>query len=322
LARADGRRACDSIVPPQRLGQIGDWTTSDGTRYDSDMSYENSTSKDYDPGRPAAAPPAPPGKQGLRERLLAEVWPRLKPTLWQTWLNLQIWVPFLQNPNTRARQIIYWGREHREGHAWRVGLPAICWYCGRGENLRSREYDVELRSFEYALQIGAATIGVSSLLLLVAWWRGAWVSLLFALLTVIVGVGLILLKSWHERVRLVMWSCRDHADAMTRPDFVIDENQLHVVMPTETLASAAQEELNAERRRLATQKGTGGGSTSAAGGTSWGTATPRASEDRKPSGPSEATAPPPSYKPVYNTPNAPELPPIKLFGEDEEADQK
>jgi hypothetical protein len=286
------------------------------------MSYESSPSQSYEPGRPAADPGAPPGRNGLRERFATEIWPRLKPTLHQSWLNLQIWIPFLQNANTRARQIIYWGREHREGHAWRVGLPAVCWNCGRGEALRSREYDVEIRSFEYALQIGAATVGFSFFLLLISYWRGSWRFLLFTLVVALAGVGLMLLKSWRERVRLVMWSCRDHADTMLRPDLVIDENQLHVIMPTETLAAAAQEELNAERRRLQMQKGTGGGGTVAGGGSTWGTATPaRPAQERAPSA-REDSAPPPSYKPVHNMPNAPELPPIKLFGEDEEAEQK
>ncbi|MBX3413134.1 MAG: hypothetical protein KF708_10635 [Pirellulales bacterium] len=282
------------------------------------MSYESTSSQGYEAGRPPGDPGSPRGKSSLRERFATFVWPRLKPRLWQTWLNLQIWLPFLQNPNARARQIIYWGREHREGHAWRIGLPAVCWYCGRGEGLRSREYDVEVRSFEYALQIGAATAGFSLFFLLIAYWRGSWWFLLFALITALAGVGMLFLKSWHERVRLVMWSCPDHAAAMLRPDLVVDENQLHMVMPTETLAGAAQEELNAERRRLAAQKGAGGGSGSS-GGTSWSTPPSRSAE----AGPVPlANDAPPAYKPVYNTPNAPELPPIKLFGEDDEEEQK
>jgi len=288
------------------------------------MTYESPPSKDDEPNGSSVDPAPLAGNRpsGLRQRITEQIWPRWKPRFWQTWLNLQVWVPFLQNPNTRARQILYWGREHREGHSWRIALPAVCWHCGRTEGLRSREYDVDIRSFEYALQLAVATAGSALLVLLLALWMSSWKLLLFALLLVGGGIGVILIKSWHERVRLVMWTCREHGDTMKRPDLVIDDNQLHVIMPTETLAGAAQEELNAERRRLATLKGAGSTGTSASYGSGGAMGTAPAGEQHRPAAGAADGAPPPVYKPAFNTPNAPELPPIKLFGDDEEAEQK
>lgn len=287
------------------------------------MSYDSRTSRAYEPARPADAPAPESGRpKGMRQRFTEQIWPRWKPRLWQTWLNLQVWVPFLQNPNTRAKQILYWGREHREGHTWRVGLPAVCWHCGRTEALRSREYDVEIRSFEYALQIAVAAAGATLLMLLIALWRGSWPFFLFALLLAAAGVSLILIKSWRERIRLVMWSCREHGDAMTRPDLVVDDNQLHVIMPTETLAGAAQEELNAERRRLASQKGAGGGAPSASFGAGAAGRSSIPIDERRATASDASNTPPAVYKPAFNAPSPAELPPIKLFGEEDETEQK
>lgn len=229
----------------------------------------------------------------------------LRPCLAQTWLNLRIWIPFLLNPDLRQRRVRYWGREHREGDTWRIGLPAQCWHCGRTEGLRSREYDVDRRGFEYPLQIVAATLGSALLLAFFAWLLSSSFLWLLTLIVVAGGVGILLLKSWSERVRLVMWTCGDHADTMPSPEYVVDQNELHVFLPTVGLAEATQADLTDERRRKGRYSG---GATSGAG------AEPRPRGDHPTPPPSGDSTLPFGFAPP---PKSVELPPIKLSGDED-----
>ncbi len=55
-------------------------------------------------------------------------------------------------------------------------------------------------------------------------------------------------KSWPERVRLLQWTCNEHADGMRQPEIVVYENELHLILATQELADAASAELVAKRR--------------------------------------------------------------------------
>ena len=80
-------------------------------------------------------------------------------------------------------------------------------------------------------------------------WRGICALLLglwlyfplavFSLAILAGGCGFLYVKSWPERVRLVQWTCNDHADAMRQPEIVVYENELHLILATQELADAA-----------------------------------------------------------------------------------
>ena len=82
----------------------------------------------------------------LRERL---IW--LRPLARQAWINLQVWLPILQNRTERERVVKFHPREHREGTRWSLDLPKQCWQCGATETLWDRELELEVRAFEYPL---------------------------------------------------------------------------------------------------------------------------------------------------------------------------
>src|SRR5262245_24462658 len=63
----------------------------------------------------AALPPPPLPAAARGESFWDRVKPILKPFTDAAWLHLQVWVPFLANPQLRARQVKYRARENRDG---------------------------------------------------------------------------------------------------------------------------------------------------------------------------------------------------------------
>lgn len=173
--------------------------------------------------------------------------PVVKPWLDAAWLHLQVWIPFLANPQLRARQVKYRARENRDGLEWVIRLPKQCWQCGTKTGLKSRSYDKDIRTFEFAISIIGVTLGCFMLLLLVGVFFHP--ALLMAPLSLLVGAGVVFIKSWVERVELMMWTCDAHADGMRCPEIVIEDEMLVLHAPTPALADAAIEELRAERSK-------------------------------------------------------------------------
>lgn len=248
------------------------------------------------------SPLAKSGSVAAPSSAAARIWHDLRPKLHQTWLNLRVWMPVLLNPSERQRQIRYWARESCEGHTWMIALPARCWYCGRTDGLRTREYRTEVRGFEYPLLILATAAGAALFLLLFS-----WVAALLALLLAAVGIAV---KSWREDVRLVISTCDEHAADLRRPDMVLDQGELFVYSPTHQLAAAAIDELKAARRQAASTLGReGGGRTLNVAAASSGDPPPLPrSSDGPTGGP---------YRP-RTAPMVPDLPPIKLAGDDDD----
>jgi hypothetical protein len=188
-----------------------------------------------------------PGSQG--PNFVDRVKPILKPMVDEAWLNLQVWIPFLANPQLRARQVKYRARENRDGMEWSVKLPRQCWECGTKTAIKSRSYDKDIRTFEHGVSIIGVTLGCFMLLVLVG-LVFRWVPpLVMAPLSLVVGGGVLFIKSWIERVELTMWTCDAHADAMRCPELVIEDELLVVHAANPVLADAAIEELRAERSK-------------------------------------------------------------------------
>jgi len=55
-------------------------------------------------------------------------------------------------------------------------------------------------------------------------------------------------KSWSEHVRLLIFTCPDHADQLRSPLMVAYDNGLYMILPTEGLMQKAREELALKRR--------------------------------------------------------------------------
>jgi hypothetical protein len=222
------------------------------------------------------------------KRLAGHAWKESLPFRQWIWLNLRVWLPFLATPDFRERKVSYGGRENRDGTKWNVNLPKQCWQCSKKDGLRSREYESDSRSFEAPVGILVCTVGLAIFALLIGLWL-YYPLALFSFAILLGGCVLMYVKSWPERVRLVQWTCNEHADAMRQPEIVVYENELHLILATHELADAAGAELAAKRR---------------AGGQH---AEPRADSTVDPMARVEASPPPKpqGYK-------RDELPPIKL----------
>jgi len=181
------------------------------------------------------------------KRLAGHAWQESLPFRRWAWLNLRVWVPFLATPDFRDRQVAYGGRENRDGTKWNVNLPKQCWQCSKKDGLRSREYEVDTRSFEAPVAILACTVGVALCALLLGLWLYMPLAL-FSFAILAGGCVMLYVKSWPERVRLLQWTCNEHADGMRQPEFVVYENELHLILATSELADAASAELAAKRR--------------------------------------------------------------------------
>jgi hypothetical protein len=127
-------------------------------------------------------------------------------------------------------------------------------------------------------------------------------------LIVVAACGLLLLKSWHEVVRLTMFSCPVHVGEMRSPEMAIDDQKLHVFLPTPELAAATVEQIAERRKHHARSR------TMAAEGS----ASQRSFAAVEPP-PSSRSAPAPSEAPLPFTPRpeAVDLPPIKLAGDED-----
>jgi hypothetical protein len=194
------------------------------------------------------------------KRLAGHAWKESLPFRRWAWLNLRVWVPFLATPDFRNRQVSYGGRENRDGTKWTVNLPKQCWQCSKKDGLRSREYEADARSFEAPVAILACTLGLAVFALLIGLWL-YWPLAVFSLAILAGGCVFMYVKSWPEQVRLVQWTCNDHADAMRQPEIVVYENELHLILATPELTEAANAELVARRRASGKQSETGSGAT-------------------------------------------------------------
>lgn len=232
----------------------------------------------------------------------------LRPRVYQAWCNLRVWLPFFDTPNRRARLVRYSPNDGRTGLAWDLVLPKQCCRCGKTEQLTSRDFNVPVRAFDYPLHIagvaGLMAFGVLFLAFIAftIQYFTILLSLLFlAAFIVTVAGGLLWAKSWDEDVRLRLWACPDHADQLEAPDMVLNDNDLSVVLPSDSLADAANAELK-ERRR--------GKHRSGADSTA-----PMPTR-------SHSSGPPPAIPidapPVPRRPVVPDLPPIRLAGDDDD----
>jgi hypothetical protein len=242
---------------------------------------------------------------------LRERWIWLRPLARQAWINLQVWLPFLQNRTERERLVKFHPREHREGTRWSLDLPKQCWQCGATETLWDRELELEVRAFEYPLQVLAGMLGAAGFFLLLAWAFGSLKMVAFYLLSLIVGGIVLWVKSWPETVKMRMWTCPQHAAEMRAPTMGIEEGELFLFMPSEGLADEARRELRRarlERDSLlpgAPRSGPPGGEAADVGQGGRGAGTPGGGVGA----PARPAAP---AAPLF-----PELPPIKLAGDDE-----
>lgn len=216
----------------------------------------------------------------------------------QAWLNIQVWIPALLNPPLEACKVTYWAREHRDAMTWKIALPKRCWHCSTDIDLRRREYDRRIRSFQAPLPIAGTAAGIFLLLLAIAYLFGSWKFGVLAVVSVVVGIAVIWLKSWEERVRLLIWTCDQHADELTRPRYVVDQNELVMFLPTESLAEITRADLKEERRGRAAKAGID-------------TSSPATERPTRPATEGHAPPPPPPVKPR-------DLPPIKLAGDEED----
>jgi hypothetical protein len=186
---------------------------------------------------------APPARPSWRTRL----WRRWRPTLWQAWLNVRAWIPFLANPFERKRLVRYTAREKRRGLVWSVDLPAHCYHCGTGDDLSIRRVSRQVRSFEYPVAIVAGTLAAMLSIALLQLLLGLWLTLLIWAALAALGTAIFFLKSWRERVELVLWTCETDAPAFEPPDVVVHDEELYLYLPSVKLAKAAAAELKNER---------------------------------------------------------------------------
>ena len=240
---------------------------------------------------------------------LRERWVWLRPLARQAWINLQVWLPILQNRTERERLVKFHPREHREGTRWSLDLPKQCWQCGATETLWDRELELEVRAFEYPLQVLAGMLGAAGFFLFVAWVAGSWKSLLLYLLSLIVGGIVLWVKSWPETVKMRLWTCPQHAAEMRAPTMGIEEGELFLFMPSEGLADEARRELR--RARLERDSLLPGAPRS---GQPAGEAEETGAGGRSGGGASSGA---PTRPVTPSGPLFPELPPIKLAGDEE-----
>jgi uncharacterized membrane protein len=168
--------------------------------------------------------------------------------LGQAWLNLVVWYPFLLGGGLLARRVVYDGREVSQGGKWSLTLPKQCWCCGTQQRVESQQISRDVRTYDVPpamLLLGAV---VAVLLLLIGVFKSIWIAVL-GLVLVGAGAVLLMLKSWREPVRMVIWSCDAHADDLRTPDLVIYDNELYLFTPSASLAEAATAELMARRRK-------------------------------------------------------------------------
>jgi hypothetical protein len=125
-------------------------------------------------------------------------------------------------------------------------------------------------------------------------------------MVIVIAAAVVMLKSWREDVRITMFSCREHQSTARCPDMAIDDQKLHVFLPTVELATAAASEIAAKRKDHARKRGMGGDESQSE--RSYAAAPPR-----------PAPSPAPSDEPIrLMRPEPVDLPPIRLAGDEEE----
>jgi hypothetical protein len=222
---------------------------------------------------------------------LRAVW---NPAWAQARQNLRVWIPWLATRRDAACRVCVPSRDHRTGLNWEVALPRQCWFCATTERLEARTFDRDVRCFEHPLQIVGVALAISAFcLLLTCIW---WVMAIVAWVALIGGAVVVLLKSWHEQVQVTLWACPDHRATLRRPEMVVFDDDLTLILGSESLTAAMRAQLKA-LRKVGPRDATEG-------------ATSRSSDSSAPS-----TQYAPSTPPLQ--PRA-ELPKIKLAGDEEE----
>ncbi len=225
-------------------------------------------------------------------------WQAVRPLVDQATLNLRVWIPALSTPDMKGRQVRYRARENRVGLKWQVALPQQCWQCGKTTGVEQRESSRSVRCFDNPVAIVSGAYG-SAVVLLLLWAFLPWgLPLKLAILLAIGGSALLFIKSWKERVRIVIWTCPEHAADLPDCGCAVNEDELYLFVPSESLAETARAEQQAARRR---EQGP--------------PASKAASDASAPPPPSAAEPPSPSRSLGSRT----ELPPLKLDGEEDEA---
>ncbi|MEX2560449.1 MAG: hypothetical protein WD403_11070 [Pirellulales bacterium] len=269
------------------------------------------------PSRPANEPgPAPPepaqdaehpaqkGSPGTSARLKERAGPYWE----QAWLNLRVWAPALANPHFRARLIKYRPSENRTALQWQVVLPRQCCQCGAAENLRSRAFRRDVRTFETPITLLTGTWGLAAFLLFV-WLVLGWSwPLHFGRILLLIGPGLLWLKSWKEEVRVSMWACPAHFDGVSAPGLVIHDDELFIQVPSSSLAETAKAELVAARRQRRHYPEAVAGAPQ-----------PSPAASRPPPAGEKQGGPPSTEPAPFVPPPRGELPPIKLAGDEDES---
>jgi hypothetical protein len=201
-------------------------------------------------GKPAAGDPqASPSPAGdPQPGFWTRVRPYVRPVADSAWLNARVWLPVLATPQFRACKVNYAAREGRDGTKWDIALPKQCWQCGSSDRLMQREYEQPLRGFESPIAILVCTVSIALLLLLLAVWMRSGTCVWLAMFTLLGGGAFMFVKSWSEHVRLVIFTCPDHADNLRSPLMVAYDNELHMILPNETFTQKAREELALKRR--------------------------------------------------------------------------
>jgi len=183
---------------------------------------------------------------------------RLQPRLRQAGLNLRTWLTLPLKPDVRACLVRYTAREHRTGLTWDVELPVQCWRCAAQSGLKRKRIKRDIRAFGSAVPWAAG--GALLIALLLAAQCFLWMVFKYVWLGLanwaIVFLGIPFLvalvvrwRSWRETIRVSVFTCPEHADDLTPPDAVVDDEQLHLFLPTPELAEEAWAELRDARRR-------------------------------------------------------------------------
>lgn len=214
-----------------------------------DASPENAPPPDDKSAPTETEPPPHPGW-----------WERARPRLRQTRLNLRVWLGMPLPPAMRDCVVRYTARENRVGLEWDVELPVQCWRCAAQSGLRRKRIKRLVRAFGSAVPIAAGAavlIAILFSLQCLVWvvfresLLGIGALTLIVLALPLLAAAIIRLRSWRESVRVSIFACAEHADELPPPDAVVDDEQLHLILPTASLAEEAWAELRDARRRLA-----------------------------------------------------------------------
>ncbi len=200
---------------------------------------------------------------------------------------LKVWIPFLANPHERNCLVRYGVRDARVGLEWQIDWPEQCWECGEVENLRRRHFSLEVRAYEKAVVIIGVTLATTLAFGLLTCVTGVGIALMLMTITMMVGAGIIITKSWNENVELGVFTCKEHAKR-ARPLMTIDDESLYILAPSSQIADAASADV-ADRRRRKERPIDRRSSTARSGGSS---------PSERPATGSQQALPPPPDEPI------------------------